>query len=218
MNSRIEDRGLRIDKNRIEDRGLWIEDAGCNVPRAEGLTQSSILDPRSSRGFTLVELLVVVSLVAILASMLFSRVLFYQEMAEKAAMQQVVGALQGALVLQYGHRLTLGMDGELNNISAENPMNWLAQQPINYLGEFNAIKPDAIEPGNWAFERTTHELIYIPDHAEYFEPAKDGVKWIRFRTRFAYEAAPGNKSKRVKELTGVTIAPVEPYQWLIREN
>jgi prepilin-type N-terminal cleavage/methylation domain-containing protein len=223
--------------NRIEDRGLWIEDAGCNVPRAEGLTQSSIPDPessgrsfsygnrtayplrvRSSRGFTLVELLVVVSLVAILASMLFTRVLFYQEMAEKAAVQQVAGALQGALVLQYGHRLTLGMDGELNNISTENPMNWLAQKPANYLGEFNAIKPGAIESGNWAFDRTSHELIYIPDHAEYFEPARDGVKWIRFRTRFAYEAAPGNKSKRVKELTGVTFAPVEPYQWLIREN
>jgi len=150
-------------------------------------------NPCSSKGFTLVELLVVVSLVAILASMLFSRVLFYQEMAEKAAMQQVVGALQSALVMQYGHRMTLGMGGELSDISTENPMNWLAQKPVNYLGEFNAIKPGAIESGNWAFDRSVHELIYVPDHVDYFEPVRDGVKWIRFRTRFAYEAALGVK-------------------------
>jgi prepilin-type N-terminal cleavage/methylation domain-containing protein len=198
-------------KNLTEERRLGSE---LN-PRLDVYRSST---HQSSKGFTLIELVIVVSLVGIMASMLFSRVLFYQEMAEKAAMQQVISAVQSALVLQYGHHMALGMGSGINNISTENPMDWLMQKPLNYAGEFNAIKPGAIEPGNWAFDLNSHELIYVPDHAEYFIPAQDGVKWMRYRTRFAYENIPGNQDKKVKELTGVTIAPVEHYQWLIRDK
>jgi prepilin-type N-terminal cleavage/methylation domain-containing protein len=208
----------RIEKGRIEDRGMWIE----KKTRLDALPilhpQSSIHNPCPSKGFTLVELLVVISIVGILASMLFSRVMFYQEMAEKAAMQQVEGALKSALVLQYGHRMALGMGPGVNEISTENPLDWLAQKPANYAGERKVIKFAEIEPGNWAFELSTHELIYVPNHAEYFVPAKDGAQWIRFRTRFSYENIPGSRGKGLQVLTGVTFAPVEPYQWLIREN
>ena len=225
-------------KNRTEERGLRTEGGDCDMHRAEGLTQSSVLSPESSgrcfsygnrtayplrvqssdRGFTLVEMLVVISIVSILASMLFSRVLFYQEMAEKAAMQQVVGALQSALVLQYGHRMAHGIGPEMKNISSENPLEWLAQKPENYAGEFRGVTRVAIGPGNWAFDLAKHELVYVPGHDEYFVPGKDGVRWIRFRVYFAYETVPGHGSKGPKELSGVTFAPVEPYQWLIREN
>jgi prepilin-type N-terminal cleavage/methylation domain-containing protein len=177
--------------------------------------QTLSLAPRTSKGFTLIELVIVISIVGVLASMLFSRVLFYQEMAEKAAMQQVVSALKSALVLEYGHRMTLSMGSAINDISTENPMDWLSQKPVNYAGAFNSIKPGTIEAGNWAFDLNTRELIYIPRHAEYFSPSKDGVKWVRFRMRSAYDAGLGSQGRRVMELTGVTIAPVESYQWLI---
>jgi prepilin-type N-terminal cleavage/methylation domain-containing protein len=180
-----------------------------------GKIQGLRLKPCLSKGFTLIEMVIVISLVGVLASMLFSRILFYQEMAEKAAMQQVVSALKSALVLEYGHRMTLSMGSEINDISTENPMDWLSQKPVNYAGAFNSIKSDTIEAGNWAFDLNTHELIYLPRHVEYFAPAKDGVKWVRFRTRSAYESGLGSQGKRVMELTGVTIAPVEPFQWLI---
>lgn len=176
------------------------------------------LAPCSPKGFTLIELVIVISMVGILAGMLFSRVLIYQELAEKAAMQQVVSAVQTALVLQYGHRMAFNMDSEVNDISTENPMEWLAQKPINYAGEFNSIKPGAIEPGTWAFDLNSRELVYVPDHKEYFVPAKDGISWVRYRTRFVYDQPAGNKITGVTELAGVTFSPVVPYQWLIREN
>jgi len=167
-------------------------------------------------GFTLVELLVVISIVAILAGMLFKRVLFYQELAEKAAMQQVVSALQSALVLEYGHRMANSTGQEINNLITQNPMDWLAQKPANYAGEFQALNPSAIEPGNWAYELSSHELIYVPDHAQLFVPAKSGAKLIRYRVATAYESS--SRAKGVKVPSGVTFAPVEPYQWLIREK
>lgn len=170
-----------------------------------------------SRGFTLIELLIVVSMVALLASMLLTRVLVYQEVAEKAAMQQVVSAIQSGLILQYGHRMALGLGSEVNNIVNENPMDWLSRKPPNYAGELKGVKPGAMESGNWAFDTLTHELIYMPDHASYFVPAKDGYKWIRYRTRLVYEAMPGKRNKGRRELTAVAFAPVEPYQWSIKE-
>ena len=171
-----------------------------------------------NRGFTLVELFIVVCIVGVLAGILLTRVIFYQELAERAAMQQVVSAVRTALVLEYGHRMTLNLGREIYKISDENPMDWLAQKPANYVGEFKTIKPDTIEPGNWAFDMGAHELVYIPDHNNYFSAAKDGFKWVRFRLRYVYTTYTGNKDRGIKEPTGVTFVPVETYQWQIRDN
>ena len=179
--------------------------------------QSSVLSPQSSdRGFTLIELVIVICIISILAGLFFKRVLFYQEMAEKAAVQQVVGALQSAMVLQYGHRMTMGLgDGE-KNIVRENPMDWLMQKPGNYAGEFNQVNPAKMEPGTWVFDKSVQELIYYPNHAEYFKPSSAEVKWIRYKTRLLYE--PNYRNKKIQELAGLTLSPVEPYTWLIREQ
>ena len=209
---RTEDRGLRVERHAV---------AQAEPIRGNAATkpQSSVLGSQSSeRAFTLVELLVVIAIVSILASTLFTRVLFYQEMAEKAAMQQVVGALKSALVLQYGHRMASGMAQNIKNISKENPLDWLSQKPENYAGEFASSKRELIGSGSWAFDRGADELVYFPNHDEYFSPGKDGVRWIRFRVQFAYDVMPGSKVGGSRVLTGVTFAPVEPYQWLIREN
>ena len=200
---------------RTEDRGQKF----CRGFAAQSIGTSRLaartrLSPK--RGFTLIELVIVICLVGILASVFFSRILYYQEMAEKAAMQQVVSALQTGLILQFGHRLASGMGSEKNSIVTENPMNWMAQKPGNYAGEFDTVKPTEIEPGNWAFDLSTRELIYLPYHTEYFVPQAKGVRWIRYSAKFVYEAS--FRIKGTKEIAGVIFSPVEPYQWVIREN
>ncbi len=174
--------------------------------------------PVTGKGFTLIELVIVISLIAVLAGMLLSRVLVYQELAEKAAMQQVVSALQSSLLLQYGHRMTLGLGSELKDIVNENPMEWLALKPNNYSGEIKKIRPGVIDPGTWGFDTQTRELVYAPYHTTHFVTPKDGQKLIRFRTRLVYENMPGRKYKGSKELAGVTFSAIEPYQWTIQEK
>jgi prepilin-type N-terminal cleavage/methylation domain-containing protein len=177
--------------------------------------------PHPSKGFTLIELVVVIAIISILISALLTRVWFYQEQAEKAAMEQVAGALQSSLVLQYAHLLTQGQEAKVKNLVEENPTRWLMRQPPNYAGEFQGVIPEEIAPGNWAFDLKTHELIYVPDRTEYFVPGKDGNKWVRYRARLLYEpmrgaAAPGSKNRGAQELTSVLFEPVEPYQWMVK--
>jgi general secretion pathway protein G len=178
------------------------------------LTRSSLLAPQSCKGFTLLEMIVVISLVAILAGMLLQRVWFYQEQAEKVAMEQVAGALQTALVLQYGKLLTHGQESEAGTLATENPLRWLMQKPPNYSGEYYAIQPATIAAGNWAFDLKSRELVYLPYHADYLDPGTDGHKWVRYHVRLEYEQARG--SKHAQELAGVIFEPVAPYQWFVQ--
>jgi len=170
----------------------------------------------SQRGFTLIELIVVITIIVLLVGTLLTRIWFYQEQAEKAAMEQVAGALQSAMVLQYGHMLTRGNEADAKTLLGENPMRWLMQKPPNYAGEFYGITPTAIAPGNWAFDLKARELVYVPYRSEYFVPGKDGLKWVRYRARLEYEPVPGAAGKSAEELSGVLFEPVEPYQWIVR--
>ena len=166
-------------------------------------------------GFTLIELIVVIIIVVILAGMFLLRVPFYQEQAEKAAMQQVEGAIQSALVLRYGALMTRGAanEKELSQLANDNPMNWLQQKPKNYAGEFFAPSPRAVTPGQWVFDLQSRDLIYILDHGDNFTPGKDGNKWIRFHVQLGYETKLGN-SDSGKELVSSLFAPSEPYRWI----
>jgi hypothetical protein len=161
-------------------------------------------------------LVVVISIIAVLAGIFLNRVWFYQEMAEKAAMEQVAGALQSALTLQYGSLLTHGKEGEANQLATKNPMSWLAKKPVNYAGEFFDPTPQAVAAGNWFFDLKSRELVYLVDHGEYFTPGKDGNKWVRYRVNLLYESMLAEGEKGRKILVGVVLAPTESYHWLER--
>lgn len=170
---------------------------------------------KTQRGFTLLELIVVISLVALLAGTLLSRIPYYQEQAEKTVVEQMAGALQSALVMRVGSLMAHGATSgkELNALATDNPIDWLQQKPKNYAGEFYDPTPLTVTPGHWMFDLKSHELIYLPDHSEYFIPGKDGQKWIRFHVRLEYESLPGSLVRGKKALTSTLFEPTETYRW-----
>ncbi len=112
-------------------------------------------------GFTLIELMVTIIVAAILASVLLDRMLFYRDQAEKVAMQQVVGNLRSALHMKLASLLARNREQELLQLAQQNPMNWLAEKPSNYLGEIDLSNAKNLEKGNWYFDTSDKRLLYL---------------------------------------------------------
>jgi general secretion pathway protein G len=175
---------------------------------------SAIRGQRFCRGFSLFELVVVISVVAVLMSIFLGRVLYYQEQAEKTAMTEVAGTIQSALTIQYGRILTRGQTSDVEWLVKDNPMNWLQQKPLNYAGEFHSPTPLTAEPGNWIFDLDSRDLVYVPRLANNFKPGKDGRQWIRYHVVVQYEPSRlPSLQNAPNELTGILFEPVEPYSW-----
>lgn len=168
----------------------------------------------SVKGFTLIELIIVITIIVVLAGLFLVRVPYYQEQAEKTAMEQVVGAVQSALVMRYGTLAarSAASGKELNALATDNPMTWLQQKPRNYMGEYFDPTPGAVAPGNWMFDLKSRNLIYVVDHGNYFTPDKEGKKWIRFHVHLQYDPRLGGGAGQ--ELASTLFEPVEPYRWM----
>lgn len=167
---------------------------------------------KRARGFTLIEFLVVIIIISTLAAVLLDRMLFYQEAAEKAAMEQMAGTLRSALHLQIADRLLHGKAADIAALAQDNPMDWLAEQPANYVGVRFAPKPGEVPKGNWYFDLRDKNLVYVVAHGAHFAPDPAGRKEVRYQVRLVY-GREAQASRNTAEINGVILALVEPYHW-----
>jgi prepilin-type N-terminal cleavage/methylation domain-containing protein len=167
------------------------------------------------RGFTLIEFLVVVILIGTLGTVLLDRLLAYQEAAEKAEMEQAVGVLRSALHMQLADRLVKGGVRAVPGLRADNPMDWLAQAPPNYVGVRFAPKPGEVPRGSWYFDLSDQQLVYVPRRAEHLAPNAAGRCEVRYRVALVYEKSTQEQaiSAENKEVQGVIQTLAEPYRW-----
>lgn len=169
---------------------------------------------KRNQGFSLIELIIVIVVVSVLMSFFLDRVWYYQEMAEKTAMQEDAGAIQSALTLQHGKSYVRGNQAAINLLATENPVKWLQKPPKNYAGEFYDPSPLSVASGSWIFDLKARELVYVLDQSQHFVPGKDGKKWIRFHVNVQYEqVAQGGVAESGKEIFGTVFEPKEPVKW-----
>jgi prepilin-type N-terminal cleavage/methylation domain-containing protein len=136
---------------------------------------------RFSHGFTLLEMAIVTILFALLGGGLLHYLRSYQAQIERLAVQQTVHAIRSEMALRIGHLIITHRSREIGALARENPMDWLAQKPANYLGEFYAPKTTKIASGNWYFDKSSLTLVYLLNHEALFQD--DSSKQLNFRTK-----------------------------------
>lgn len=168
------------------------------------------------RGFTLFELVVVIVITSLLAIILLNRLWYYQEVAEKTAMEMTVMNMRSGLRLRIADLMTQDRMGEAAQLAQENPIHWLETPPPNYMGEFNNPKQGALIPGNWYFDTGQQELVYLLQHNRFLKPGMgenpEGKNALRFHvTAVGHPRQNGNGT--VHKIEGITLVPVTQYHW-----
>jgi general secretion pathway protein G len=165
---------------------------------------------RRTRGFTLFELVVVVTVFAALATVLLDRLFYLQEAAEKAAMESTLRGIKTGLQVRLAELIIANREGEAGLLEAEDPLRWLEEaRPANYGGAYR--EPPV--PGTWYFDAAERQLVYVVNTGNRLEIAGPaGVKQLRFRARLVRDRIrlPGGALERIN---GIAMAPVHPYRW-----
>ena len=167
-------------------------------------------------GFTLLELVVVVGIVAILFTVGLNKYFDLLVDVERATMEQNIGILRSALAMQVAKKIVRGEVEGIGELAETNPMNFLTEQPQNYLGEFQNADPAAIEGGQWYFETAGNYLVYRVKNTDYFQSALAGPNRVRFQIDLVYadHNGSGRFEPKIDALEGLRLAALEPYQWL----
>ena len=167
------------------------------------------------RGFTLLELVIVIGIIGFLIVLALDRLLGLRVEAERVAMEEVLGALRAGVAMELVSLVVQGRDGDLVRLDGGNPMDSLMQAPPNYLGEREAADPERIPAGSWYFDRGDRLLVYCVRYGKYFETELSGPARARFRLELVYRDrnADGRFEPEVDGLHGARIRAAEAYRW-----
>jgi len=165
-----------------------------------------------NRGFTLIELLIVISIVAILFGVGLERLLRYQEMGERAAVEQNVGAINTALNMKFAAYIMLGRPGAIENEAGKNPIGLLARPPENYLGELYSPDMNSLPRSSWYFDRASGELVYLPNRRRYLSAGDGPPNMVRFRVALTEVRSELGEPR---ELAQPFVAVNPPFRWVI---
>ncbi|OGV77741.1 MAG: hypothetical protein A3I83_04835 [Methylotenera sp. RIFCSPLOWO2_02_FULL_45_14] len=172
-----------------------------------------VIRARISRGFTLVELIVTISIVAILAATALDRLFWYQGQAEKASMEYTATMIKSGLWMGVASLMMAERTSDIPALAEHNPMNLLAQKPANYLGEMDGANVESLAGGNWFYDSSKRQVVYVVGQRRNFTPEVSGDFTVKYGMKVLYgemELAPGNK---VSYITGVALVPLSKYTW-----
>lgn len=170
---------------------------------------------RPVRGFTLIELVVAMCVVAVLFGVALDRLLRYQELGERTAMEQNLATINVALTLKFAALVTSGRAAAIEKEVGANPVDLLARPPDNYLGALYGPAPETLPRRSWYFDREAGDLVYVPSRARYLLAPADAHQGLRFRVVLT-APSPRAEDEGLRELRQPVLRPRAPYRWEFR--
>ena len=171
-----------------------------------------VLPVRSKQcGATFVEFTVCLALMGIFLGVLLERALYYQEYAEKTAMESTAENIRTGLRYKVADLILANRVSEISTLADENPMNWLGEKPPNYLGETD-IAPGDEATGKWYFDKRNRELVYAVNNRRHFSPSIYREFSVRYR---AMRVSAGAVMDATPNFAGtwVNLVLVAEYAW-----
>lgn len=168
-----------------------------------------------NRGFSLLELVIVIVIISVLLVLAISRLLALQVDAERVTMETVAGTLRSALGMKVAESIVRSKVADLNLLEGSNPMYLLAEPPRNYLGEKDGVDPATLEDGNWYFDKRAKQLVYLVRNKGFFSGGLPNPPRAGFAVRLVYSDRNGNGvfDRGTDVVEGLRLSPVEPYFW-----
>ncbi len=170
----------------------------------------------NQKGFTLIELVVVMVILALLAAVAVPKFLDLQKQAEAASVKKVLGNLRSALSIRTAQAL---VNGEvLGSLAFDGPQprtarltimaDLLSNKPESYAGS-TLPNNAAVDPGGWFDDSNTqHWLVYVLKNRDVVdgEHVVNGKGEIRYRVERIIDAT-------TSEVTGLSLEPFDTYTW-----
>nr|MBN2277300.1 prepilin-type N-terminal cleavage/methylation domain-containing protein [candidate division Zixibacteria bacterium] len=112
---------------------------------------------RNERGFTLIELVIIIIILGILAAVAIPKLFSVTQEAETAAVSTMVSSLESALSMYAAKQYMNG-----NSLAVHNPFDDLSNVPSNYNGVQDPVTAVNTPDGTWSYRPTGNWIMYNP--------------------------------------------------------
>ncbi len=136
------------------------------------------------RGFTYIELIVVIAILAVLLAISIPRFVNLKKDAEAGSVEATIGALHSALNIGVTQKRVSGQA-----IAPHNPFDDLARPPSNYAGAFGDVDLTNCPPGQWAYQSGNASngnwaaVLYRPKNTLTTAFSWGGAQWLVYEVK-----------------------------------
>jgi hypothetical protein len=149
------------------------------------------------RSLTRLELALYAALIGVAIALFADRLLDTMEIAEATAVDVTLSRINSAINVQLAADRFIGRLPAIAEAMQRNPFEVARMSPGNFLGELEEPDLELLDRGNWLFDRTRKELVYLPRLRRGLQ-APESVLRFRLERRGA---------------DAYVLVPVRPYSW-----